>query len=194
MTHPLAHTARQLWLETRRLTLRPLRDDDLDDICLLLGDRAALGGWVEALDHDGARQWIERNVGRYQADGFGRCAIVLRATDQLVGDCGLIRTTVEGVDEVELGWIVRRADWGKGIATEAAQAWRDHAFSELGLHRIVSMISEQNVASRRVAEKLGMSIERTAIWDEQPMLMYACVGSGASRTSQSRPQNREADL
>ncbi len=188
MTHPLAHTARQLWLETRRLTLRPLRDDDLDDICLLLGDRAALGGWVEALDRDGARQWIERNVARYQADTFGRCAIVLRATDQLVGDCGLIRTTVEGVDEVELGWIVRKADWGKGIATEAAQAWRDHAFSRLGLHRIVSMISGQNVASRRVAEKLRMTVERTAVWEGQPMLMYACVGPGGSRTIQPRPQ------
>jgi [ribosomal protein S5]-alanine N-acetyltransferase len=166
----------RLRLETRRLTLRPLCEDDLDEMCLLLGDGDALALWGVPLDRDGARRWIERNMTRYQADGLGRCAVVLRATGRLVGDCGLIRTTVEGVPEVELGWIVRRAHWGMGIATEAARAWRDHAFTELGLDRIVSMISEQNIASRRVAEKLGMTIERTAVWHGLPMLMYACVG------------------
>ena len=164
----------RLRLETPRLTLRPLDDGDLDDICLLLGDAEALALWGGPLDREGARQWIERNLARYEADGFGRCAVVLRRTGELVGDCGLIRTEVEGVPEVELGWIVRKADWGKGIATEAAQAWRDHAFAQLGLHRIVSMVSPENVASRRVAEKLGMTVERTAVWGEAPMVMYAC--------------------
>jgi ribosomal-protein-alanine N-acetyltransferase len=174
----------RLWLKTRRLTLRPLCAGDLDDICLLLGDADALVLWGEALDRDGARSWIERNVARYEADGFGRCAIVLRATGELVGDCGLIRTEVEGIPEVELGWIVRKAHWGRGIATEAAHAWRDLAFTQLGLDRIVSMISEQNGASRRVAEKLGMTVERTAIWDGVPMLVYACASpSPPERTS-----------
>lgn len=165
----------RLWLETRRLTLRPLGDDDLDDMCLLLGDADALVLWGDALDRDGARRWIERNITRYEADGFGRCAIVLRATGELIGDCGLIRTAVEEVPEVELGWIVRRTHWGRGIATEAARAWSDYAFTQLGLDRIVSMISEHNVASRHVAQKLGMTFERTAIWDGMPMLMYAWV-------------------
>jgi RimJ/RimL family protein N-acetyltransferase len=165
----------QLRLETPRLTLRPLANDDLDDLCLLLGDAEGLTLWGEPLDREGARRWIERNLARYEADGFGRCAVVLRHTRQLVGDCGLIRTEVEGVAEVELGWIVRRAEWGKGIATEAALAWRDHGFTQFDLHRIVSMVSAENVASRRVAEKLGMTIERTAVWGGAPMLMYACV-------------------
>ena len=64
---------------------------------------------------------------------------------------------------------------GQGIATEAARAWRDYAFTRLSLDRIVSMISEQNVASIRVAEKLAMTVERTAIWGGAPMLMYACA-------------------
>jgi ribosomal-protein-alanine N-acetyltransferase len=165
----------RLWLETRRLTLRPLCTGDLDEMCLLLGDADALVLWGEALDRDGALRWIERNMARYEADGFGRCAIVLSATGELVGDCGLIRTAVERVPEVELGWIVRRAHWGRGIATEAARAWRDLAFMQLRLDRIVSMISEQNDASQRVAHKLGMTVERTAVWDGVPMLMYACV-------------------
>jgi len=162
-----------LRLQTARLTLRPLRDDDLDEIGPLLGDRDALALWGEPLDREGARQWIARNKERYRAHGFGRCAVVLRATGTLVGDCGLHRTVIEEVSEVELGWIVARAHWGEGIATEAARAWRDYAFTRLGLDRIVSMISEQNLASRRVAEKLRMTVERTAVWSETEMLMYS---------------------
>jgi RimJ/RimL family protein N-acetyltransferase len=162
-----------LRLETERLLLRPLSLDDLDDMATLLGDEVALALWGEALDRDGARAWIERNLARYEASGIGRCAVLLRRTGELVGDCGLIPTVVEGEDEVELGWIVRRSHWGRGIATEAASAWRDHAFDVLGLERLVSMISEVNVASRRVAEKLGMTIEREAIWGGLPHLMYS---------------------
>lgn len=172
-------SSRELRLETARLTLRALRDDDLDGLCSLLGDAEALALWGEPLDREGARRWIERNRARYESDGFGRCAVVLRATGELVGDCGLSRTTVEGVPEVELGWIVGSAHWGKGLATEAAEAWRDYAFTRLGLVRIVSMVSEENVASRRVAEKLGMAVERSAVWDGQPMLVYSCSNPGS---------------
>jgi RimJ/RimL family protein N-acetyltransferase len=162
-----------LHLETDRLVLRPLSLDDLDDMAMLLGDAEALALWGDPLDRDGARSWIERNLARYEADGFGRCAVVLRATGELVGDCGLIRTLVEGAPEVELGWITRRSHWGLGIATEAAGAWRDHAFDTLGLERVVSMVSERNLASRRVAEKLGMTVEREAMWGDLPHLMYS---------------------
>ncbi len=160
-------------LQTERLALRPLCLEDLDAMAALLGDVDALALWGEALDRDGARAWIERNLARYDTDGFGRCAVLLRGTGELVGDCGLIATTVEGTPEVELGWIVRRSHWGRGIATEAAAAWRDAAFGVFGLERIVSMVSERNVASRRVAEKLGMTPERIAVWGGAPMLMYA---------------------
>jgi RimJ/RimL family protein N-acetyltransferase len=173
-----------LHLETERLTLRPLSPDDLDDVSELLGDAEALALWGEPLDREGARSWIERNLTRYETHGFGRCAMILRETGRFVGDCGLIPTEVEGASEIELGWIVARRYWGLGLATEAAIAWRDLAFGELGLRRIVSMVSERNLASRRVAEKLGMTIEREAIWGDHPMLMYvATVGSRSAEGS-----------
>ena len=162
-----------LSLETARLRLRPLRAGDLDELSVLLGDAEALAHWGAPLDREGARRWIERNLARYENDGFGRCAVLLRATGELVGDCGLAPATVEGVPEVELGWIVRRAHWGRGFATEAGGAWRDHAFDALGRDRIVSMIGPGNVASRRVAERLGGRVERTAMWGGSRMLMYA---------------------
>lgn len=161
-------------LQTERLTLRPLALDDLDEMATLLGDAEALVLWGGPLDREGARSWIERNIARYASHGIGRCAVIWRETGELVGDCGLIPTVVEGVDEVELGWITRRSFWGRGIATEAGAAWRDHGLGTLGLTRIVSMILAQNVASRRIAEKLGFTVEREATWgDEGPFLMYS---------------------
>lgn len=160
-------------LQTERLLLRPLSDDDSPELRTLFGDSEALEIWGGPLDEAGVSAWIDRNVARYDRDGFGRCAVILRESGELVGDCGLVRTEVEGSAEVELGWVTRRSHWGKGIATEAAAAWRDLAFGDLGLDRIVSMVSERNVASRRVAEKLGMSVERAAIWGDLPHLMYS---------------------
>jgi [ribosomal protein S5]-alanine N-acetyltransferase len=160
-----------LHVETPRLFLRPLDLQDLAAMEALLAE--AYDAWGLPWDPGTPRGWIDRNVQRYEQDGFGRCAVVLRATGDLVGDCGLMRTEVEGAPEVELGWIVLRSHQRRGIATEAAAAWRDLALGDLGLTRIVSMVSEGNLASRRVAEKLGMSVEREAEWGGAPMLMYA---------------------
>lgn len=172
--HDGAMPGSDLKLQTERLTLRPFTLEDLDAVATLLGDAEALVLWGGALDRDGARSWIERNLARYASHGIGRCAVIWRESGELVGDCGLIPTVVEGVDEIELGWITRRSFWGRGIATEAGAAWRDLGLGTLGLDRIVSMIDERNTASRRVAEKLGFSVEREAMWgDEGPFLMYS---------------------
>lgn len=184
-------------IRTARLLLRPLGPADLDALAVLLGDRESLALWGEPLDRAGAAAWIARNRARYEADGFGRCAIVLRQTGELIGDCGLARTEVEGRAEVELGWIVAGSHQGRGIATEAATAWRDHAFGSLGLTRIVSMISEENVASRRVAEKLGMRDEGPARWHGVPMRRWALQrpqeggdrGGDEHRDEHGRPQH-----
>jgi RimJ/RimL family protein N-acetyltransferase len=160
----------------------------------MLGDAEALTFWGGPLDREGARHWIERNLARYEADGFGRCAVIMLETGELVGDCGLITTAVEGQPEVELGWIVRRAHWGKGIATEAAAAWRDFAFDTVGLERIVSMINAENTASRRVAEKLGMTVEREALWGDLPHLMYSLTaGDQVGRLREAGPRSGHVD-
>src|SRR3990172_4784266 len=162
-----------LILQTERLVLRALTLEDLDEMAALLGDAEALVLWGEVLDREGARAWIERNLGRYASHGFGRCAVIWRETGELIGDCGLIPTIVEDEDVVELGWITRRSFWGKGVATEAGAVWRDYGFGVLGLERIGSMISAVNPASRRVAEKLGFTVEREAMWGDLPHLMYS---------------------
>lgn len=92
-----------LYVATKRLELRPFTFDDLDELASMLGDAEALVHWGPPLSHDESRSWIARNRKRYENDGFGRCAVILRSTGELAGDCGLIRTDVEGQAEVELG-------------------------------------------------------------------------------------------
>jgi RimJ/RimL family protein N-acetyltransferase len=168
---------RSLFISTERLDLRSLVPDDLEALAAMLGDPVGMASWPAPLSRDESRAWIERNLARYEVDGFGRCAVVWRESGELVGDAGLIRTEVEGTPEVELGWVVRHDMKGRGIATEAGIAWRDLAFDALGLTRIVSMIDAANAASRRVAEKLGMSLERPAVWGDDRMLMYSLARS-----------------
>ena len=102
--------------------------------------------------------WILRNRTRYANDGYGLWAMILKSTGDLIGDCGLVRQTVDGVDELEIGYHVRRDLWGQGYASEAAQACRDYAFARFSVDRLISLIRPENLASRRVAEKNGMTV------------------------------------
>jgi len=162
----------ELRILTDRLELRPFEPGDEDAMAAVFGDAEALRFWGPPLDAPAIRERIERNRERQARDGFARWAIVLRASAELVGDAGLTWTDVEGTDEVELGWVVRGDRQGLGIASEAGAAWRDRALARLGLRRIVSLIRAENVASRRVAEKLGMRVEREAWWNDAPHLVY----------------------
>ena len=92
----------------------------------------------------------------YEARGFGLWAVVLRTSPELVGRCGLLVSTIAGRPETEISWVIASANQGHGLATEAAIAVRDHATNVLGQTRLVAVIAPDNMASIRVARKLGM--------------------------------------
>jgi len=147
-------------LETPRLLLRPLAPTDLDALAEILGDPVGMAFYPHAFGRAETLAWIERDLARYETLGFGHLAMEMRSDGQFVGDCGPTILRVAGVDEIELGWHVRRDDWNQGLATEAALTIRDWAFDGLGLRRLISLVRPENQASSRVAEKIGMTIER----------------------------------
>jgi RimJ/RimL family protein N-acetyltransferase len=116
--------------------------------------------------------WIERNQRRYREDGFGLWAMELRETGELIGDCGLVVQEFPDGNEVEVGWHTKRELWGQGFATEAARAVVGYSFAELKLDGLISLIRDANVASRRVAEKLGMHVEGRATHRGLDHLVY----------------------
>ena len=87
-------------------------------------------------------------------------AVILRENGKLIGYCGFFLQMVDGVEEFEIGYRLDPEYWGRGMATEAARAVRDHAFRDLRAARVISLILPENFASRRVAEKNGMRLEK----------------------------------
>jgi [ribosomal protein S5]-alanine N-acetyltransferase len=145
-------------LETQRLSLREFQHEDLDALAAILSDRETMRYYPMSFDRAAVADWIQRNRTRYANDGHGLWAMILKSTRELVGDCGLVRQSVDAVDEIEIGYHVRRDLWNQGYASEAARSCRDYGFANLEVDRLISLIRPENVASRRVAEKNGMTI------------------------------------
>jgi len=147
-------------LETERLRLRPYRLEDLDDLLGILGDPDTMLYYPAPYSREGTLEWIQDNLRRYREDGFGLWAMELKDTEEFAGNCGPAVREVEGVPEVEPGWHVKRTLWGRGLAPEAAAACRDWVFQNLGAERLISLIRPENSPSRRVAKKIGMTVDR----------------------------------
>ena len=144
-------------MDTERLDLRLLSEDDLDAWSEFLGDAEAtrlLHTPEPVLDPERVLAGLHRWVAMTE-DPIGMYALVERESGETVGFVGFVRRDLDWGEEIELGWLIRRAHWGHGYATEAARALRP-----LVPGRIVSMIRVENEASANVARKLGMSIER----------------------------------
>ena len=121
---------------------------------------------------DTVEEWIARNRRRYAANGHGLWAMILKSTEGLIGDCGVAVQPVDGVDELEVGYHLRRDCWGRGYATEAAQACRDWAFSNRNVDHVISLIRPENIPSRRVAERNGMTLWKEIEWRGLPHCVY----------------------
>jgi TDG/mug DNA glycosylase family protein len=141
-------------LETDRLLLRPFEERDLDAYAAIVADPEVMryvGG--EALDRSAAWRQMALFLGHERLRGWTLNAVVERATGRLLGRCGLWRP--EGWPGLEVGWALGRFAWGHGFATEAALAWRDWTFGVLGAEELVSIVHRDNLASHRVAERIG---------------------------------------
>lgn len=113
------------------------------------GDGPQSPEWVQA--------WLRRVLQSYARRGYGPWAVVEKGSGELIGYCGLFDfPDVNGRPEIEIGYRLARAYWGRGYATEAVSAARDYAFGVLGLTRLIALIDPGNVASIRVAEKAGL--------------------------------------
>ncbi|KIF70061.1 acetyltransferase [Streptomyces sp. AcH 505] len=148
---------------TARLTFRRMTADDLDDMAALLGDPFVMRYYPHPKDRAEALSWIEWNERLYREVGHGLWLLTDRDTGAFVGECGLTPQLIEGTTDIEIGYHIRTDLQGRGYATEAAAACRDHARDALGTKRLIAIIHPANTPSQRVAEKTGLAHERDAI-------------------------------
>jgi len=160
-------------LQTERLTLRMLRDDDLDGYAELYADVEAaryIGGGGRALSRAEAWRNMAMVVGHWQLRGYGMWAAVETRSQAFVGRIGFINP--EGWPGFELGWALVPRYRGLGYATEGARAALEYAFRDLDRDHVISLIHPDNTRSLRVAERLGERFERTVVVEGVETLVY----------------------
>lgn len=150
-------------LETSRLFLREIQTDDYKFIGSILQDIDVMYAWEHAFSDEEVIQWIDENIMRYERDGYSYWAVIEKTSDRLIGVTGLISEEADNENYVGIGYIYKKSHWGNGYAFEAASACINYAFNVLHLNEITAQIRPENTASRKVAERLGMSIKKQFI-------------------------------
>lgn len=145
-------------LETERLLLRRLTDADYDALYAVLADSDIMQHYPYTFDEARVRGWIQRNRERYEQDGFGLWAVVLRETGEMIGDCGLTLQPIDGQMLPEVGYHIRRDHQRKGYASEAAAACIRLGFERYGFPAVYSYMKHTNEPSAAVAVKNGMRL------------------------------------
>jgi RimJ/RimL family protein N-acetyltransferase len=143
-------------IESERLLLTPYKPDDVVMLATILGDATTMQFWPAPLSYAESQAWVDRNIARYAEHGCGRLLIVRKGDGAVIGDCGIVVTTVNGHAEHDLGYIIHHPHWRQGYAEEAARACLNDGRERLGLRRIVANMAHDHRGSARVAEKLGM--------------------------------------
>lgn len=159
--------------ETPRLLLRYFTWDDLSEIASIRADPIVMAFRGGSRTYEDTKQlfnWIFEN---YEKPDFELWAIAHKTDNKLIGNCGLIPQQVDGQQETEMGYLLAKEYWGRGLATEAACAVRDYGFEQLGCDRIVALIDPDNIASQKVAIKVGLKHEKDATMWQKTVRVYA---------------------
>ncbi|WKZ42775.1 MAG: GNAT family N-acetyltransferase [Anaerolineales bacterium] len=174
-------------LETERLILRRLIMDDLDELFALYSDPEIRKYFPEGvLNYEDTKDELEWFLnGHPKHPELGLWATIHKATGKFIGRCGLLPWTIDDRLEIEIAYLIDKEFWGQGLATEAATGVLRYGFDQLKLSRLICLIDPDNVASQRVAEKIGMNLERKVDGidgDNFPTLIYSINRRVASKT------------
>lgn len=147
-------------LTSERLNLRLFEDRDIPFLERMFSDPEVmqyfLGGTRDSV---ATRRWLARRREHWRR--YGRTLYALEQKQGgLVGYCGFIGWEINGVAETEIAYGLVREAWGRGFAVEAAAACRDFAFHECGLSRLIALVHPENAASAKVAQRVGMHLEK----------------------------------
>jgi ribosomal-protein-alanine N-acetyltransferase len=158
-------------IETHRLHLRPFTTNDLDELALIFSDPVVLKYLSpnRAATREETRTALLSMISHWQRHGYGRWAVVHQATNRLIGYGGL--RCFDGTPE--LVYLLSRQYWGSGLATEIALGCLEYGFIRHGFERIIALARPDNLASRRVMEKIGLNFERAGTFFEIDAVLYS---------------------
>lgn len=146
-------------IETNRLILRLMKEDDIDDMLKIFTDKNVMESFnLQSFSREQMERWVVRNLDHQNKYGYGLFSVILKSNNELIGDCGLEHGEFEGKPSVEIGYDFLSKYWNQGYATEASKAVKHYTIEKLGidLKFMCSFIRRNNKASQRVSEKIGM--------------------------------------
>ncbi|MBA2493342.1 MAG: GNAT family N-acetyltransferase [Acidobacteria bacterium] len=158
-------------LETERLIMRPFIESDVDEIFAMRSDEDIMRFIREPQGRKESFDWIKLVSAHWNTDKLGFCAVIEKNANKFLGWCGIWRLKETG--EMEIGYAIDKAYWGKGFATEAAEKFMRYAFEQLNAEKLVAVARPENTASRRVMEKLGMKFVKTGTFYSQTLVQYS---------------------
>jgi [ribosomal protein S5]-alanine N-acetyltransferase len=159
-------------IETARLYLRQLTLDDLEDLHVIYSDSEVMKYLSRGVrNREETAVDLLQIIADWEKHGFGLWAVVNKENNQLIGDGGL--RFLGDTSEVEVGYVLAKAYWGKGLATEIAKASIKYGFEVLQLKKIVAVADTENIASRRVMEKVGMKYQHNFNYRDRDRVYYS---------------------
>ena len=162
-------------LETERLLGERIHERHIERLVELYSE-PRVAEWLGGIPSEW--QWLEARMAHWKEHGFGDWVFSEREGELVVGRCGLRRVVIDGADEVEVGYVVDPERWSRGYATEMTRAVIEAGFA-LGLREIVAFTLPNNLRSRRVMEKSGLTYEKPVEWAGRPHVLYR-IRSGSS--------------
>ena len=171
-------------ITTTRLIIRPFFEADLDAMYAVWSDQAVMDPVPSpVLDRAESRAKLTEKISHQDRHGFGRWAVVDKASGAVIGECGL--EYLDGGPEIELGYKLARAFWGRGLAVEAARACLEWALAERPEH-VVAIVDAGNSRSARVLTRIGFVRDGIAqhfgrVWDRYRAVRPDATGTDAAR-------------
>lgn len=158
-------------IETERMILREINDNDFDILAKMLKDIDVMYAWEHSFDDDEICAWIDRRKRGYAERGYDYFLAIDRITNEPIGQLGLLVEHLEDSEQLGLGWILLKEQWGKGYATEGGRALINYAFDKLKATQIIAKIRPENQSSINVALRLGLSEDGETIVNYQGKIM-----------------------
>ena len=144
-------------LETKRLILREMNDDDFDALKKVISDIETMKYYQEPYNDEGVTRWINWCKDSYIKNGFGLWAVVLKETGEMIGDCGISMQYIDDEYKPEIGYHLRKDYHRQGIGKEMTQAVRDYFFTHFNFDEVYSYMDKDNLPSYKTAEANGMT-------------------------------------
>ena len=162
-------------VESERFIYRKYEDRDLEFLASMLSNVEMMKfiGEGNPRDIQQAKEFLAWIYGHYhRSDEYGLKLMIRKSDGARVGHAGIVPQQIEGIEELEIGYWIARDYWGKGYASEAAQTFKMRGDEIIKANRLISLIQPANKASRKVAEKIGMALEKEIMLKGKEVCVY----------------------